>query len=207
MKEGTWRKRAWLRMWVEPKETIREIVSSDPKRGFLPLSIIYGLPIALNLIQSLALSTMVPLWAVLLGSLVLSPFLGMAGILVSAWLLEWAGRLLGGVGRFPQIRAAVTWSNLPGVVTIAMWLLLLGLFGARALDRDFAQAQFVGYQAGVLFITMLIEMVASIWGFVILLNTLSEVQRFSLWRAFFNVAIPFVAVVCVVWLLSWALYG
>ena len=200
-------KSPWLTIWFEPKETIRQIVKTDLRQGFLILSAIYGLPLAFNLIQSFAFSTVVPLWAILIGSLVLCSFLGMIGIYVASWLLEFTGKWIGGKANFMEIRAAVAWSNVPTVVTILMWVLLLGVFGGQIFDREFAQTQFVGYQAGTLFIVMLIEMVISVWGFLILLNTLAEVQGFSVWRALLNVVIPFVGIVAIIWFLGWALYG
>ncbi len=200
-------KSPWVAIWFKPKETIRSIVDENPKRAFVLLSAIYGLPLAFNLIQNFAFSSTLPLWAILVGSLVICPFLGMLGISISTWLLHTTGKWIGGRGSFLNIRAAVAWSNVPTIVTIAMWVLLLGMFGSRALDRDFSQTQFVGIQAGLLFLVMLVELVISVWGFVILLTALAEVQGFSLWRAIFNVIIPFVSIVALVWLIGWALYG
>ena len=105
------------------------------------------------------------------------------------------------------LRAAVAWSNVPSIVTLGMWALLLAVFGSQVFDKEFVQTQFIGYQAGILFLVMLVEMVVSIWGFVILLNTLAEIQKFSIWRALLNVVIPFVGVIALIWFLGWAIYG
>ena len=197
----------WLSIWTEPKKTIRAIVNSNAKFGFLILSAIYGLPLAFNLAQSFAFSGAVPIWAILVGSLVVCTFLGMIGISLSAWLLHLTGRWIGGKGNFQTVRAAVAWSNVPNIVTILMWFVLLGIFGAQVFNRDFSETHFVGYQAGVLFLIMLVETIVSIWGFIILLNALAEVQGFSIWRAILNVVIPFVAVVAIVYVVGWALWG
>ncbi len=200
-------KSPWVTIWFEPRETMRQIMNTGLGQGFILLSAIYGLPLAFNLIQSFAFSVLVPLWAILIGSLVLCTFLGMIGIYVASWLLELTGAWIGGKANFMQIRSAVAWSNVPTVVTILMWILLLGVFGGQVFDREFAQTQFIGYQAGILFLVMLVEMVVSVWGFIILLNTLAEVQGFSVWRALLNVLIPFVGIVAIIWFIGWALYG
>jgi hypothetical protein len=197
----------WVKIWFEPRETIRKIVNTDVKQCFLILAAIYGLPLAFNLVQSFAISTLVPVWAILLGSLILCTFVGMIGIYVTSWLLEFTGKWIGGKASFLEIRAAFAWSNVPTLVSILMWVLLLGMFGGQVFDRDFAQMQFVGYEAGVLFLVMLVEMVISVWGFIILLNTLAEVQKFSVWRALLNVLIPFVGVLIIIWFIGWAVYG
>jgi hypothetical protein len=182
-------------------------VDTNPKLGFLFLSAVYGLPLAFNFVQSWGVSSAVPLWAVLIGSLVVCPFLGMIGISICTWFLHVTGRLIGGKGDFQGVRAAVAWSNVPNVVTVLMWAVLLGIFGAQIFNKNFSEGHFIGYQAGVLFLVMLIETIVSVWGFIILLNALAEVQKFSIWRALANVIIPFVAVVAIIWIMGWVLWG
>jgi len=197
----------WLSIWTEPKRTIRSIVDTDSRFGFLILAFFYGLPLAFNSAQSFNLVSVIPFWAVVAASLIASFFLGMMGICVSAWLLQVVGRWMGGRGDFASVRAAVAWSNVPNCVTVLMWGVLLSLFGSSVFNRHFAETQFIGYQAGILFLVMLVESIASIWGFIILLNVLAEVHGFSLWKALLNVLIPFVAVVAIIWLAGWAMWG
>lgn len=197
----------WLSIWTQPKKTIRAIVNTDAKMGFLILCAIYGLPLAFNLAQSFAFSTSVPVWAILVGSLVVCTFLGVIGISISAWLLHFTGRYLKGKADYTAVRAAVAWSNVPNIVTIGMWVLLLIVFGGNVFNKDFSQGQYFGYQAGILFIVMLVESVVSIWGFIILLNALAEVQGFSIFRALLNIIIPFIVVVAVIYFAGWFIWG
>jgi hypothetical protein len=197
----------WLSIWTQPRQTVRSIVKVDPKFGFVALSAIYGFPMALNLAQNLSLGTNVPLWAIVLGSLIVCIILGMIGISISTWLLHVTGRWIGGKGNYQTIRTAVTWSNVPNIVTVLMWFALIGIFGTLVFTKQFTQTQFVGFQAGIIFIIFLVQAVISIWGFVILLQGLSEVQQFSVWKALLNVLIPFVIVVGIFWLVGWALFG
>ncbi len=203
----TIQKNPWLSIWTEPRKTIRSIVDSDPKFGYLLLCAVYGLPFAFNLVQNFDLTRVIPFWAILIGSLVVCVFLGMVGISICAWLLHIFGRLLGGKANFQEIRAAVAWSNVPNFVTVLLWIILLGVFGAQVFNRNFSEMQFVGYQAGILFLVMLLESIVSVWGFIILLSALREVQEFSVWKAILNVVIPFVAVVIVIWGTAWLFSG
>ncbi len=197
----------WCSIWTEPRQTIRSIVNANPKFGYFFLTIVYGLPLAFNLVQNFGLAATVPLWALIIGSLILSPFLGMIGISIGAFLLQLVGRLLGGKGSFLNVRAAVAWSNLPNIVGIVMTFILLGIFGAQIFNKNFAEMQFVGYQAGVLFLAFLLESIATIWGFILLLCTLGEVQGFSIWKAILNVVILIVLLMALFWLVSWAFSG
>lgn len=192
----------WIRMWVEPRQTIRQIVNINPRSGFFFLSSAYGFPIALNLAQSLSLAGGVPLWAIIVGAVLCCPFLGMIGISISSWLLKVTGKWIGGEGTFLSVRAAVAWSNVPSFVNVLSWIALLAVFGSQSLRREFSDSQFLGYQSGVVFLVFLVQTVTSIWSFILLLRGLQEVQRFSIWRAFLNIVIPFVIVVCAVWVAS-----
>ncbi len=197
----------WLSIWINTRQTIRAIVNSDPKRGFVFLSAVYGFPIASNFAQNLSLSATVPIWAIVIGALILSTFVGMLGITICTWLLKVTGSWIGGKGTFQTIRTAVAWSNVPSIVTVLMWFVLLGFFGGQVYNREFAETSFIGYEAGIVFLVFLIQTIVSIWGFVILVNALGEVQGFSAWKALLNIIIPFVIIVAVVWLMAWVMGG
>jgi hypothetical protein len=197
----------WLSIWTAPRHTIRKIITTDPKYGFLLLSAVYGLPIAFNLAQNLSVTAMLPLWAIVVGSLILCTFIGMIGISITAWLLQVTGRWINGKGKFQTVRAAVTWAQVPNFVTILMWAILLGVFGSQVMGKEFTQTQFNGFQAGIVFLVFLVQTIISIWSFIILLKALGEVQGFSAWKALLNVLIPFVIVVAVIWFVGWALWG
>lgn len=197
----------WISIWLEPKATIRAITNFDPKYRFILLSAIYGLPMVLNFAQNSSLIESLPLWAILIASLVLCPFIGALGITISSLLLSWTGKWIGGKGDFLRVRSAVAWSSVPNVGTVALWIVLVGVFGSQVFFSGFSDMPFVGYQAGVIFIVFLIESILSIWGFILLLNTLSEVQKFSVWKALLNVVIPVVLVIAAIWVVGWIISG
>lgn len=197
----------WLSIWVRPRETIRAIVESNPSHKLYWLCALYGLPMAMSFAQSFSLSSVLPMWATLFGALILCTFLGFIGISISSWLLHFTGRWIGGAGSYKSVRAAVAWSNVPNIVTVITWFILLALFGDKVFCRGFSEMSFVGYQAGVIFLIFLLQSIVSIWGFILLLHTLGEVQGFSAWKALLNVIIPFVIVVGLAWLVGWVLWG
>lgn len=191
----------WLKMWVEPRKTIRAIVSYDPKYRFPVLSGIYGFPMMLHIAQNLNLGTYYTPVAVLIVALLLSVFAGMLGIIITSALLVWTGRWIGGKASFLNVRAAVGWSNIPNIVNIVMWLVMIGYFGGLAFNRNFPQLPYAGGELTVVFIVFLVQFIMSVWSFFMLLFSLSEVQGFSAWKALLNVIIPSVMVVIVVWLI------
>jgi len=196
----------WLEIWTRPRETIRAIVKFNPKYLFILLSGIYGFPLMLQFAQNLSLGERLSALTVFIIALVLSVFIGMLGITIISGLLYWTGQWIGGKAPYSYVRAAITWSNVPNVVNVVIWLLMMGVFGARLFTRGFAEATFVGYELTIVFFAFLIQVVIAVWGFVIALKALGEVQGFSAWKALLNVLIPFFMVAIGFWVIMWIGY-
>ena len=189
----------WLRIWTKPRETIREIIEKDPNHRFYVLSAIYGFPLLLNFAQSFSLGFRMPVGLIVLLAVIFATFIGMLGISVTSGLLYLAGRCIQGKGSYLQVRASVAWSNVPSVAQIVVWAFLISFFGMNAFDHDFAYLNFT--QNELLLVTglFLLQSIAGIWSFFILLFSLAEVQKFSAWKALLNIALPVVAIGVVVW--------
>lgn len=88
-------KNPWRNIWINPKETIRQIVSTNPKFRLYWLYFIYGLPMAFSFSQSYSLINAIPLWTILIAALIVAPFIGAAGVTIASWLIQWTGRWIG----------------------------------------------------------------------------------------------------------------
>ncbi|MBS0616032.1 MAG: YIP1 family protein [Verrucomicrobia bacterium] len=196
--------RPWLTMWVRPRDTIRDIVRTNPKSQFFLLSAVYGFPMLLQLAQNLSLGATMSTALILIVSLILATPLGALLINAIAGLLYWTGGWIGGKAPFGHVRAAVAWSNVPNIVNLAIWLILTAHFGSALYQRTFAEMTFVGPELALVFFGFLIQVVVSVWGFIMILKTLGEVQGFSAWKALLNILIPlfmvWIAFMVVMWL-------
>jgi hypothetical protein len=190
----------WLKIWTKPRETIAEIVSVNPKSRFIILSAIYGFPFLLNTAQSLSLYVAWPLLPILIVALVLSVFAGMALISLTSLLMLWSGKWLGGLAPYLHIRAAVSWSNVPNLVNVISWLIMIAVFGAFALSPDFAKRAFTGPELALVSVLFFAQLVSSVWSIVILITGLAEVQKFSIWKAILNIIISIVLMAVIIWL-------
>jgi hypothetical protein len=196
----------WLKIWVSPRETIRAIVKFNPKHLFYLLAAIYGFTMLLQLAQDFSLGLQMSLAWILGGALVLSWGLGAFVFNIFAALLCWTGRWVGGQGSFVNIKAAVAWAYVPSLVNAIVWLAMLGVFGPHVFISTFADTVFIGYQLPVVFFGFLAQIIASVWGFFIGLQTLAEVQGFSVWKALLNILIPFFMLLATFWFVSWICY-
>jgi len=112
-----------------------------------------------------------------------------------AWLFKLVGDGIGGRGSAVEIRAAIAWSNVPAIWALILFgaeLALLGeeLFTTATPNLNASPMRLLGLLG--LFI---MAMIVGVWGFVIFLKCLGEVQGFSAWKALGSVLIAVVAVV------------
>jgi hypothetical protein len=192
----------WLKMWVEPRQTIRSIVKRDPKYLFKSLCIIYGFPMLLHFAQTQSLGGRLSLIAILGGAILFAFFVGMIGISITSFLLHFTGKWIGGAASFSYVRAAVAWSNVTNVVNSIIWLILVGLFKEQVFFQTFPANVLVGYQGVVLGFLFFAQCVVTVWSFIILLKSLGEVQGFSAWKALLNVIMPAAALIAVFGLIA-----
>lgn len=196
----------WTKIWVKPRETIKQIVSFDPKYAFLFLAGVYGFNMLLHMAQNISLGKDFSLIGILGGSVILSVFLGMLMISITSGLLLWTGKWIGGKGTYYPIRAAVAWSNVPIIVNVILWLVLIAYFKKEVFVDTFSETAFLGGEMILTASIFLIQTVLSIWSFVIMVNALAQVQGFSAWKALLNVLIPFFMVGIATWLISYLVW-
>lgn len=185
----------WLGMWVRPRQTIRALIEYNPSYLFPLLCMIYGFPLLLQMAQNFSLGDRFSMGGILIGALVGAIFVGMIGINIASALFYWTGKWIGGQGSFQTIKAAVAWSNVPNLVNIALWVINMATFGKRIFMRAFVESPFVGGELAVVFFVSVAQVIIGIWGFIIALKALGEVQGFSAWKALLNMLIPFFIIV------------
>lgn len=188
----------WISIWTQPRKTIQAIVNYDPKYRFILLSFIYGLPMFFQLAQNFSLGQKYSTVTIVGIGIVLAALIGMLSITISSALIYWTGKWIGGKASFYPVRAAVSWSNVPNVVTILFWIAWIVQFKSQLFLETFAtqRAESVGFM-----VVGLVQMVLSVWSLIILVKGVAQVQGFSAWKGLLNVLIPFFMVGIVVWLL------
>lgn len=193
----------WKRIWVKPRDTIKNIIKFNPRYRFAILSFLYGLPMLLHTAQNLDLGGQFTTVGIVVVAAVLATFVGMLILTIASGLVYWTGKWIGGKSSYINIRAAVSWSNVPNIVTIVVWLLLIYNFHDQIFYNTFNQAEIGSQGSTILDIGMFIESVAAIWSFIILVKSVGEVQGFSSWKGVLNVLIPFFMVGISIYLVSW----
>lgn len=184
----------WLTIWTEPRCTIRQIVDRDPSYGVLPIAALAG---ALSALEARWIAMPVHpagiMWPLFVAiSVAFGAILGIVGLYIDAFLLKWAGAMLGGVASSVEVRAALAWSEIPAIaaVIIGVLAILAGIAGPMG--------------PGVLSIAErgtsleLLHLALGAWSFVITLKCLGEVHGFSAWRALGSIILLILVIVVVV---------
>jgi hypothetical protein len=193
----------WLAIWTRPRETIRSIVATDPKSFFYLLALIYGFPTVLQLAQNGSLGETFPIWAIFTGGIAVAAVIGWIGLSILSGLLFWTGKWIGGKAPYLHVRAAMAWTSVPSIVSCAVWVILGLLFGQQLFMRQFPDTPIVGNVLLFFFFAFIAQFIAGIWGFIMGLKALGEVQGFSAWKALLNMAIPFFLVVMAFWVVGY----
>lgn len=192
----------WIAIWMSPRETIKKIVERDPTHQVIMLGALSGALVMLDSMLSAALGfTPTPLPAPLVPYLPIltfaSPFLGavfgIVGLYLTAFMMDWAGRALGGVGNAVTVRAAVAWSEVPQIcLGVAMLLILLGTGVWQALIPSLPDpnAAAAAAAANPFTATRGIEAIISLWSFILMLHCVGAVHRFSAWRSLGAFVLP-----------------
>lgn len=186
----------WKSLWLKPRQTIQQIVNTNPTLHVIPIMFVAGIGHSLTSIpndlensffKTNALFSEIPVPILVLVSLILGGILSIIFLYVNAWLLEWTGNWLDGHASRRELRSAMAWSNVPNLVQIVIWLPFLFLFGSEVFANDFQSQLAGGIIESPLVITItVIALILSIWSMFLCCQMIGEVQGFSAWTAAWN---------------------
>jgi hypothetical protein len=195
----------FLSIWVKPRETIRNIVATDPTRHVLLLAMLAGVFQALDRAVSRSVGDTLPLVFILAIVIIAGPIGGIFSMYFFGALFRWSGSKLGGRATSEEVRAAYAWASLPTIFLLPLWIPQLLIFGEEMFTSSMPSVEANPYLALILFGFGAIELLAGIWAFIVLLKTLGEVHGFSAWRALGAILLGMLVVLFPIMLIAWIL--
>ncbi|MFC5559962.1 Yip1 family protein [Ureibacillus thermophilus] len=174
----------FITIWRHPKKTTRYIIKE--KNYFyiiIFLSLGYIGSTFTGFIDLGSDVDFLPLWALVLFTVILSPIFGIIGNAFSAlgvWLI---GKIFSGKGTYGQMFKAASLSVWPMIMLIPIYLLWMwvdpdSLFYFSNSDYSF-----------ISIIALLFTIAAFIWSIVIYIGAIAEAHQFSNWMSFFTILI------------------
>lgn len=195
----------WMNIWVHPRKTIRRLVEYNTEFRLIPLCAIYGFQYLLRVIQYLSLGKDLSLTFMILLAFIFSVPVGYVLFNIQSAFCLWMGKLMKGKGHFKEIRAAIYWpSSVPMIVTCLIWIVLMTFHGNNLFVTGY-ETQLTGTEAIINMGLGMIQLVVGIWGFIILLHALGEVQKFSAWMALLNLILAGLVVFALLFLIVWGI--
>jgi hypothetical protein len=167
----------WLLMWGEPRKTVRAIVDAHSSYGVLFLSFLYVFQEFFFYANYWSLGVDQPLLFVIYG-VISSVLVGILWIYFSGLVYYCVGYLMGGKANQSSLRVAIAWSKIPMTVSLFMWFVLILMHPDSVFVQDRASPSFVF----IYFITFVLV----IWSFVLLVQGVREIQRFSIGKSILN---------------------
>lgn len=170
----------WLSMWTHPRMTIRGILHLNARYGFWVLATVYAAAMLFYAADFYSWKQSASFHTFFIPLLLLAPLSGAIWFYFDACVLRIIGLLLGGKAPFLHVRAALVWSRVPFLISLIMWLLLF-----------YTQPdETVIFSRGpsAVFVHLIILML-NLWALILLIQSIREVQSFSLSRAIANVFI------------------
>lgn len=157
----------WITVWFSPRQTIDYLVATRPTYFVWVIAILGAVA---SIYEQLVLASAArPLadWRLALGFVVLSAASGIAWLYISAWILSWIGRLLGGQASPMQIRTAYAWSMPPVILGAVISLAICWAAKDNAIRPN---------------VITWLATIFPLWSIVIFLLMFGRVQRFGFWR-------------------------
>jgi len=183
----------WWRIWVQPRQTIRYLVNTDPKMHFWVLAIVYGIVRAVTWSMDVSLGDYISPSGVAGFILFGGALAGIIGVYLTASLLELTARLLGGRAEGQHIRAVLVWAGVPmNALVIIGFIPLAAMFGTsifsstnpnmqQLLFGQSAATNIIGQ--GLLMWRTLMELIGALYYLAIIAIGLSEVENFNIWKS------------------------
>lgn len=123
---------------------------------------------------------------------------GIIKFYISAAMFHLFGNYLGGNTDYKDIKKAVSLSYYPYIIPIILLIPRLLIFQHETLMANPPSIQISSIMLILYWLFKLINIICGIWGLVILIKGISEVQDFSIIRSFFNVALPIVSIIGII---------
>jgi len=176
----------WFSMWTRPRATIQQIIDTNPKYLVIRLAMLMGFIEFLHEATAFNLGNRMGLVEIFGMAILVGAIGGIIYLYLFAALLQWTGRWVGGKGTAVNIRAAMTWPNVPLIWGLLLWIPEFALFGTDVFARDVPGIKTSPALMSASIIFNLTDAVIGVWSLILHLKCLGQVQGFSAWRALSN---------------------
>jgi hypothetical protein len=189
-----------LSILYRPRETMRRILDSGPDRWAIQIVLLAFVCASVSDIDPRKLSAALPsvklpfVLAIAVLSIVVGAAVWVCALFLFSWIAAPVGRMMGGVGTAPDVRAALAWGMVPAIWSV-LYRIPLAVYKNRFPVPTEANVretlmQFLAHGGCSLIVVLIACQIAlGIWSIYIASSTLGEAHRFSTGQGFVNLII------------------
>ncbi len=179
----------WFSIWVKPRMTIQHIIDYKPNYRLWWLCAIYGFVSILGFFQTFSFGYFFHFYGLIVFSVIFSFICGYVIFSIIAFFMYFVGKWFKGKATFKQVRAAIAWANVPMIIIVVIWIILLCLYKG-ILFREFTKSVPLDTaNTIILFVLMIIQIILSVWSIIIFINALAQVEKYSIIRSIFTIIV------------------
>jgi len=205
----------WWTVWTAPRETIRRIVDYNlglgplgPGLSVLALLAVNGIGQSLGRAAQRNAGDEMPASALTVAVLVGGTLGGVFGGWLLSHLLRISGWWIGGTSDRRGLLTALAWASVPTVAATALWIPQLAVAGMDLFTSATPRIDASPLAAIVLIVCGVVGGVLGTWSFVLMCNTVAEVQGYrSAWAGFGNLLLAGVLLAAIAVAIGVLAYG
>lgn len=197
----------FTKIWVEPRRIFKYINDKQYEKYFYIILFLVGVVRAFNRASLKNMGDKTSLFIIIGSCVILGGFLGWISYYIYAALLSWTGKWLGGTGNTSSIYRVTMYAMIPSIFSLIFLIPEIAMYGNDVFKTDgYLNDSEIG---GIIifWLSILSEVLLSIVTIVFMVIAISEVQKFSLGKAFINLLLPLlvflVPILLFVMIFSW----
>lgn len=180
----------FTKIWLEPRRIFKYINDKEYEKYFYILLFFAGMVRAFDRASLKNMGDKTSLFVIIVSCVLIGGFLGWLSYYIYAALLSWTGKWLGGIGNTSSLYRIIVYAMIPSILSLIFLIPEIAIYG-NDVFKDNSYLVNSGIVGNTIFwLSIFFEFSLSIVTFVFMMIGVSEVQKFSLGKAFLNLLLP-----------------
>jgi hypothetical protein len=177
----------FVSMLLKPRKTIQQLLHSYDAGIVFILILIASIAKSFDLSSFLSLGNDHKILYIILFAISFGFVRALFVYTIFARLLTNIGNSLGGKATIERVRSALAWSSIPIIWAILLWIPDIVILKGNIFKYEFLNDVYSTLEVFTYYGISVLELIITIWSFMIFLVCLSEAQKLSMKKAFWSV--------------------
>ncbi len=177
----------------KPRDTYNFLVGQNYQKWVLILILLGGISGVLGDTSSEGYGDNLPIYGVILVSIIMGVLFGWLGYYLYALMLSWTGSWLKGEADSDRLLLVIAYAQIPIIFTIVLFILQLCIYQSSEFTYDEIVQLELG-QRSLLIVLIALELILSVWSMVLAVIGVSVAQDFSILKSILNLILPSIVV-------------